>query len=251
MNALTTQALQAAVPAAFSNQHNMSDRYSQVRTADLLDRLGSEGWLPVDAKQDNPLRRNRLTVTHRITLQHAESRGENLPQIHLVNSHNGRTKLRIFAGLFRLICTNGLIVSEGGMDFRFEARHSGNVLDQSLAFALQAGEHPGEVSRVVEDWQRRELTKLAAHSFARKAARLRFGDSADAYDADDLLRARRGEDEGLSLWKVFNRVQENTVKGGLSGENASGRKVTSRALTAVQPEIRYNADLWALAASYN
>ena len=56
-----------------------------------------------------------------------------------------------------------------------------------------------------------------------------------------LLTARRQEDIGSDLWTVFNRVQENTIRGGFKGE---GQKRQSRELTNIDALSRVNLNLW-------
>ncbi|MNE88751.1 hypothetical protein D3C80_1860850 [compost metagenome] len=62
-----------------------------------------------------------------------------------------------------------------------------------------------------------------------------------------LLRARRSEDRSSDLWTTFNRVQENTIKGGLSGRNKQGRRTTTRAVNGIDQDVKLNRALWVLA----
>src|SRR5690606_30366658 len=102
---LSEAKLRAAAPAAFSTSHRMTGAYSPVNTADVLARLADEGFVPVQASQDRPTSRDPRFVTHRVVLRHETQLGEeadvgeHVPQIMLVNSHNGRTKLKLFGGL--------------------------------------------------------------------------------------------------------------------------------------------------------
>jgi hypothetical protein len=49
------------------------------------------------------------------------------------------------------------------------------------------------------------------------------------------------------LWSVFNRVQENLVKGGLSGRAANGRQQSTRPVQGIDQNVRLNRALWLLA----
>jgi hypothetical protein len=244
---MTETTLRSLVPAAFAEGHHMTPRYAQIETAKVIGRLADAGYYPVQAAQDRPRSRDLLTVTHRIVLRHEEHIGDRIqvpevPQIMLVNSHNGRTKLRLYAGFYRFVCANGLVV--GNDMFRHEVSHCGDALVEALSFAEEMTDQLGQMRRVIDRWSKIELTAGQAFAFARRAAELRFGTSAQSYDAQRLLEARRTEDEGRTLWRVFNTVQENTVKGGLEGANANGRRVRSRELNAIQPNIAYNSALW-------
>jgi hypothetical protein len=247
---LNTNELRTLAPAAFADAHAMSSRYAQIETAAIVQRLASAGYYPVQAAQDNPRRRPVTQVTHRIVLRHEDHLAPDLasgqvPQIMLVNSHNGRTKLRLYAGFYRFVCANGLVV--GNHSFRHEVAHRGDAMVESLSFAEEMTERLSDLRRVIDFWSKIQLNPAQAEEFARRAAELRYGASAPAYAPKQLLEARRTEDEGRTLWQVFNTVQENTVKGGMVGVNANNRRVQSRELTAIQPNIAYNTALWEMA----
>jgi hypothetical protein len=70
-----------------------------------------------------------------------------------------------------------------------------------------------------------------------------------------LLTARREEDMTLpdasrDVWKSFNCVQEALLRGGQTGLNERGRRVTTRPVKAVDADLRINRQLWALAEDY-
>lgn len=247
--------LRAAAPAAFSTHHPMTGVYSPVNTAAILRRMADEGFVPVQASQDNPIRRDPRFVTHRIVLRHETQLGdeaelgEHVPQIMLVNSHNGRTKLKLFGGLYRFICANGLVV--GDDRFRAEVTHRGDAPAEAARIAEEVTSNLNDLRRTIDRWSRIEMPTGTAMAFARKAAALRFGEvSGKSYDATALLTPRRERDEGRSLWRLYNTIQENTTKAGLVGRTAMGRRVTTRDLRAIGPDIKYNSALWALAESY-
>lgn len=250
---LTENAIRELAPAAFAAEHRMTSRYVQVDTMAIANRLADAGYLPVQADQDRPRRRDPRLVTHRIVFRHesqldARHGAEEVPHIMLVNSHNGRTKVRLHAGFYRFICANSLVI--GNDMFNAEISHLGDAVSEALTFAEDMTDRLTETRRVIAHWSQVELSKAKATEFAVKAGELRFGPSAGAYSAETLLEARRAEDEGLNLWRVFSRVQENTVKGGMKGQNANGHGLTSRALTAVQPNIAFNKALWSLAEEF-
>ncbi|MNG31048.1 hypothetical protein D3C84_1167890 [compost metagenome] len=58
---------------------------------------------------------------------------------------------------------------------------------------------------------------------------------------------RRAEDRASDLWTTFNRVQENTIKGGLRGRNKQGRRTTTRAVNGIDQDVKLNRALWVLA----
>ena len=48
---------------------------------------------------------------------------------------------------------------------------------------------------------------------------------------------------------MFNRAQENFIKGGLSAHTGNGRRHTTRAVQGIDSGIRQNHALWLLANS--
>ena len=62
-----------------------------------------------------------------------------------------------------------------------------------------------------------------------------------------LLQPRRSEDRADDLWTTLNRVQENMIKGGLRGRTATGKTVSTRAVSGIDQNIRLNRALWVLA----
>lgn len=256
--ALTMDRLRQLAPAAFSEHHHMSRRYGQVPTIEVVRQLAKEGYLPVSASQERSRLRDKSQVIHRITLRHEDvinaganlrKVGDEVPQISIVNSHNGRTKLKLFAGLFRLVCANGLIV--GDTRWAHSIAHDSDAVESALHYARQFGVQLGQLQSVIERWSQIELSREQVNMFARAAAALRFGEiPAKAYEPAALLEARREEDAGRSLWKVFNVVQENAVRGGISGRNSQNRTVKSRALNAINADIAFNSQLWQLANTY-
>ena len=50
------------------------------------------------------------------------------------------------------------------------------------------------------------------------------------------------------LWTTYQRVQENLIKGGLSGRNAKGRRRThARAVRGIDGDVKLNRALWVMA----
>lgn len=252
---LSERDLRNTAPAIFSDDHAMSSRYAQVATSELLRILGTQGYFPVQAKQDNAKRRDPRYVMHSVVLRH-ESHidkqnviGDSVPQILLVNSHNGRSQLRMRAGLYRFVCANGLVVGDTTMSATVP--HRGDARAEALGFAQTMAETSDRLARVVKQWSNITLTSQQRLAFAKEAAELRFGpEGAKSFETRSLLEARREEDNGVSLWRVFNVLQENTVKGGLRGMSADGRQTTTRALNAIQASANYNARLWDIASRY-
>ena len=151
-------------------------------------------------------------------------------------------------GLFRVVCTNGLIVSHGAFP-TFSVAHRGNVVDDVVAHALRVAERFEVLAAQVERMEQRELVPEERIRFAERALTLRYPKAAEAgMPASMLLSCRRGEDAGEDLWRTLNRVQENLLRGGLLRRSASGRLVRTRRITSIREDVRINSALWEMAA---
>ena len=64
-------------------------------------------------------------------------------------------------------------------------------------------------------------------------------------DSKELLYVHREEDDDLSLWTVFNRVQEAMIRGGVKGTNRHTRKgFTSKAISSIDANLKLNKELF-------
>jgi Domain of unknown function (DUF932) len=250
---LTESAMELLAPSMFSDTHKMSELYKQVRTIDVVRRMSDVGYHPVQAKQDNPTRRDPRFVTHMVVLRHQDhieqvaKVGNEVPQIIIINSHNGRRKLTMMGGIYRFVCANGLFIGDNIM--RYAGRHSGNVIDEALNFAGLLSERMPQVQKTIEDWSAKELSPAKQTEFAKQASVLRWGDIS-SYDTAELLKPRRAADEGSDLWRTFNVVQENCFVGGLNGTTGTQRSITSKPITQINRTVDFNRGLWELAEQF-
>ncbi|HFV5221667.1 TPA: DUF945 domain-containing protein, partial [Escherichia coli] len=49
------------------------------------------------------------------------------------------------------------------------------------------------------------------------------------------------------LWTTCQRIQENLIKGGLSGRNAKGGRSHTRAVRGIDGDVKLNRALWVMA----
>jgi hypothetical protein len=251
---MTLNDIRAAAPAVFAEAPSdfLSSKYGFVNTAAALEVFANEGYVVVKAQQDNPRLRNKMHVRHALTLRHESAIdqkavvGEYVPQMLLINSHNGRTVMSVRAGLYRYVCANGVVV--GNDMLREQIRHTKALAGQIVERIRVAAALSVPLAKQIARWNEIELAEAQAQTFAQRAAALRFGkQAAGSYQPAALLESRRVEDEGRSLWKVFNRVQENVTNQQLEGLNANGRVVHSRLLTGIGENTKFNEALWQLA----
>lgn len=256
-NVLTHEMIRSLAPAVLTEEcrGSMSSKYSHISTIGVIEEFEEHGFYPVQAKQDKVNSRDPRYVRHAVVLRHESSIGtpsevgEEVPQILLINSHNGRTKLRLHAGLYRFVCANGLVIGQD--KFRAEVVHKGNIIDSVATYVEDYASNLSQIAKTIDIWRGIELTAARADEFAREAAVLRFGsEGAKMFTPNLLLEARREEDENRNLWRVFNRVQENTTKGGLKATSATGRAISTREIVGIGRDLSYNDALWQLAEAF-
>lgn len=224
-------------------------RYSLVSTRDVLDGLREEGFQPFEVRQTHVRDESRRDTTkHLIRLRH-ESRigvgvGDEVPEVIVVNSHDGTSSYRIMAGLFRLVCSNGLIA--GSLTHDIRVRHSGDVVGDVIEGSYRVLSDIASLEDRVEAYRSITLTRPEQLALATVAMRLRWGDDSPVVPGS-LLTPLRWQDNYDDLWTTFNRVQEHIVSGGVRGRSATGRRMTTRGVGGVTENVRINRALWTLA----
>jgi len=241
--------LRNIAPSIFATEpaNKVSGRYGFVPTVDVVEELNTRGLVPVFAGQT--LSRdvdNRPFAKHllRFRPQYAPTIvGQSLPEVVLMNSHDGSSGFKLWLGLFRMVCCNGMIISDSVMG-QVSVAHRSNaaqiVGDQSIGFMGQIDHIEDRVRRFMD----RVLSPLEQGQLADTAATIRWGNDRPAgLDHNNLLIARRFDDAGDTLWAVLNRIQENVVKGGVN-LNRPRRQSSTRVLRSVGDDARINAKLW-------
>ena len=250
---LPLDTLQAQAPAVFapSADGERSARYTFIPTARVLEGLVGAGFVPVEARQARTRSASPLHARHVIRFRQRTETvqlRDAVAEILFLNSHNGTSAYQLRVGLFRVVCTNGLIVSHGAFP-TFSVAHRGNVVDDVVAHALGICGRFEVLAAQVERMEQRQLFKDEQLRFAERALALRYPEPDTAgMAAPALLGCRRSEDAGEDLWRTLNRVQENLLRGGLMRRSPSGRLVRTRRITSIREDVRINTALWEMAA---
>lgn len=265
--ALSSEDLRRAAPSVFAEhaRPGVSARYTFVSTAQVVALLGAEGWLPVKASEQ------RVRLEDRIGFQMHELRfarrsdidagtfnvGDTRPEMILQNAHDGSRAYRIDAGLYRLVCRNGLTVADAGFA-HVSIRHMDVSADAFAQAAQAVAENTPRVLETVAAWRAVQLSQAAQVEFARRAFALRWDASqtvAKFYQPERLLVPVRDGDAAPDLWTVFNRVQERLVRGGdrYMGftEGVGFRRNRIRPVSGLTEGQRLNKTLWNLAEEFS
>jgi hypothetical protein len=128
---LSTEQLRAQAPSIFADKgiETLSRHYTHIPTSRVIDDMAKLGWGVIDGKQIKSKKsdgfQKHLVVFRNENIVITSEDGDTVyPQILLTNSHDGRSSFVFRAGLFRLVCENGLVVAT--QEFQnVNIRHSG------------------------------------------------------------------------------------------------------------------------------
>lgn len=248
---LSDDQIRTVAPSIYAEQahKSRSARYAYIPTIDVLNGLRKEGFQPFMAAQTKCRDEGKKEHTkHLLRLRHAtQISAAQANEIILINSHDGSSAYQMLAGVYRLICSNGLVAWNTAGDIRL--RHQGRIVDEVIEGAFTVLENFKLVDESREGMQAQTLNDGEAKAFAHAALQLRYDtDKAPAPITENaLLQPRRFEDRPSDMWTIFNRVQENMLSGGLQARTAAGARTRTREVKGIDQNIRLNRALWTLA----
>jgi hypothetical protein len=247
-SALSNEQIAYHAPSVMASEAHESrgERYSFIPTIQVIDGLRAEGFQPYEIRQTKVRDAGKREHTkHMVRMRHASSIvADEVPEIILLNSHDGSSSYQIMSGVFRFVCSNGLIA--GDMFNNVKVRHSGNVVGDVIEGATRVLEDAKQIGSRINDYKAITLDREEQLAFATSALQVRWGDDQPVL-ASRLLQPSRWQDQQDDLWTVYNRVQENMMKGGVPGRSATGRRTTTRAVGGVTENVKLNKALWTLA----
>lgn len=248
---LSNDQIMRVAPSVFAveKHDSRSDRYTYIPTIEVLDGLRREGFEPFMAVQSRCRDEGKREFTkHMLRLRHAGQINANeANEIILLNSHDGTSSYQMVAGMLRFVCTNSLVCGDGIMDIRVP--HRGNIIDNVIEGAYTVLDQFGQVEASRDDMRRLALPKPAEIALANAAIAYRWDEDEHVpVTAGQIIRPRRAADaQDSSLWGAFNRIQENLLKGGMTGTDRNGNRRQTRAVTGIAQDMKLNRALWTLA----
>lgn len=228
-----------------------SERYAMVPTSRMLDILSDYGWHPSKVQEAYTRKaENRGFQKHIVRLRNDAKLpvivGEYIPEIILINSHMGSSAFQLMAGVYRLVCSNGLMVGDTWESERVTHRGfataKAETAIQNIVKALPM------VTDAVESFRATPLNESERLAYAESAIELiNDGDKVYSMRPDSLITPRRWADKSdQSLWGTFNVVQENIIRGGVRRVDSVGRRTRTRAINSIDRGVTVNRALWTL-----
>lgn len=247
-NTYSLEQIKTMAPSVFTTDKapHLTDKYIQTPTSRVVEDLMNLGW-QVTKAQEVKSRKYKGFQKHIVVFRNPEimikgaNGDDSFPQILLTNSHDGKAAFNFRVGIFRLVCSNGLVISDA--DFNNVSIRHINYTFETLQSKI--GEVIAKLPNLVQKinlFKSTQLTDVQMQDFAAKAMQLR---TKARVNIMDILNADRPQDAGNDLWVVFNRVQEKL----LGGSYKAGKR-KARSVKNFQKDIELNEQLFELAESY-
>ena len=259
--------LENFAPAVFAEKPapGVTGRYSFISTEEIVTKILDLGWELHSAKQNgpNPFSRHHVRFVNP-KLGYIKFNSDKVkPQIILDNSHNRGSSAQIHMGLFRLVCSNGLVVAMPGMYTAVKFRHMGVDKEELRKILSVAADQYKTISDHVTDMLDVKMTPKMSREFAIRAVARRephmFVNEDGTVNVKkvtastnpiEIVSPIRGEDKADNLWSVFNVIQERMIKGGYNRITGSNRNSTTRGITNATRNLNFNKELWSIAEEY-
>jgi hypothetical protein len=255
---LSKEEIKSKAPSVFTSTaaQGVSEKYTHIPTSNVIEDMDLLGWKVVDAKEVKArkgigFQKHLLVFRNEDVVINGADGDTVFPQILLTNSHDGKNSFTFTAGLFRMICENGLVVSTEQFE-DVKMRHMGYTFEELQEQIKGMVERLPLTVESMNKMKQIEMSQDMAIEFARKAVATRFNENEIeniSVDINTLLAPTRKEDEGNDLWSVFNVVQEKILDGDFN--YTFGVKVRkARKIKNFSQDLKINKELFNLALEY-
>ena len=257
---LSTNQIKERAKSVFTDKAgpSTSEKFTHIPTHKVIEDMEQLGWGVVDAKEVKARAKNSIGFQkHLVVFRNPDvvingADGDTVfPQILLTNSNDGKNAFTFTAGLFRMVCENGLVVSTQEFE-NVKMRHMGYTFEELQKQIRAMVEQLPLTVESMNKMKQIQLDEEQAKAFAKKALTTRFEeDQVEAMDfnLDELLEPTRPEDKGNDLWSVFNVIQEKILAGDFT--YMSGAKIRkARKVKNFKQDLEINQKLFAMAAEF-
>ena len=258
---LTKDQIRNSSPLVFADaptNPDVSKKYLFVNTETIIDDLEKLGWLPVQAAQRKSRKEGGTIFSkHMVAFQNPEIKitsadgDDAYPRILLTNSHDGMQAFKFSVGIFRLVCSNGLVVADEQFS-DFKIKHKGYTFGELRNVVRQAVEDLPNRVQVMNDMKNRILTEDEKRKMALDAMLIRAGVKELKYDEEtitDILDPKREADKGDDLWRVFNVIQEKVTQGDFHAALTGAKVRKVRKIKSFEKDMKVNKGLFKLATA--
>ncbi len=200
----------------------------------------------------------RLSTPQNIELLNNGSALE-IPEVVIVNNNNNRGSIQIMLGIYRFICSNGMIV--GDQFFNQKVRHDSNILDNLFSTLQTAREKLPMVAELVDQLKAIELGHNTSIDFKdfihQEVIAPRLSNKNTTKIVLSNMYAQRQGDQKSDAWTTFNRFQEYALNGGINYrryDRVDGKikltRNTTRKITGADSQVKLNKELFDATLNY-
>ena len=241
---ISLNSLRERVPAIFTKTPSpkVSDRYSFADSEYYLQKFIDADWFIHSARQVS----KSEYAPHQVILRNNDiaTVGDLLPQLIFTNSHNGIKKMTMDTGIYRLVCSNGLVVPTSiTQSLSIKHLDLGDSTTDTIVNSFY--EKVPIIMNNIDRMRNKILTDDEIDNFTYNALQIRFT-NAVGININDVVKPLRIEDNSDDLWTVFNVVQEKLIRGGIQLPS----KRRSRPINNFVNDNNINTKLWELAEQY-
>ena len=177
---LNQEQIRKIAPSVFTQNgaETTSEKYAHIPTNRILEDMQTLGWGVVDAKEVKARKQigfqKHLIVFRNNDIVINGSDGDTVyPQVLLTNSHDGKNAFTFTAGLFRMVCENGLVVSSREFE-NMKIRHYGYSFEELQNTIKSLVEKLPLTVESLHKFRAVELGQEQMLDFAQKALSTRF-----------------------------------------------------------------------------
>ncbi len=227
-----------------------SEKYSLISSIDVINELKSYNWYTTSIQTASVKDESREDKqVHCVRLRHFSDLiipQDNAVEILFFNSFDRTKAFTISLGVYRFSCANGLVVGETFESFKL--RHIGDLEHNLSNIVQKITEYKPKLEQKIRDFSSLMLNKQEIEAFAKLSIPLRYEAHLEVNHEDLLITHREEDRNDTSLYTILNILQENLLRGNISGTNKeTGRRFTSREITSIGKDLDVNQGLWDIA----
>ena len=283
---LSKRDLNEIAPSIFKTvpSPEVTDKYTHIPTEKVIDDMELLGWDVIDAKEVKArtkgtvgyqkhlvVFRNNDVVINEMPNNIIQSdssptgyRRDNgtfakknpidtvYPQILLTNSHDGKNAFTFTAGLFRMICENGIVIADKELN-NIKMRHMGYTFEDLQVLISDIVKKLPLTVDAMNKMKEVELENEQVVQLAKDLLNIRIEgtDNTPSENSEfEVITTQRKEDEGNGLWEVFNVVQENIINGNFHYRTKLGKERQARIIKNFKQDMDMNKKMFSKALEY-
>ena len=258
---LSLEELKTIAPSIFTEKSadSTSSKYTHIPTSQVIKDMELLGWGVTDAKEVKARKTSTVGFQkHLVIFRNNEVviNGEDgdtvYPQVLLTNSHDGKNSFKFQAGLFRMICSNGLVIATTEFN-SMKIRHMGYEFGELQTTIKELVAKLPLTIESLNKMKNTELNEEQVLNLAKSLIEIRLegtNNELSELTIDEILKAQRLEDEGLGLWETFNRIQENIIEGNFLYKTNKNKVRRARPIKNFKQDMDINAKMFEKALEF-